>query len=118
MPRIFHVTLTKEIDTTVVADSAEELRAALTKQKHEFDDWADYADWRISILDPLRLTTSVERIPTKFSEPEMGVDDDGNCADIYDYKREHPDYMDKVEAEAREVIRQVNADKLNLKLFP
>lgn len=118
MPRIFHVTLLKEIDITIVANSAEELKVALGNQKHEFDDWSSNEDWQIKVFDPLRLTKHVERIPTKFSHPEMGVDDSGECVDIYDYKKEHPDYMDKVEAEALEVVRQANANKLNLKLFP
>ena len=48
MPRIFHVTFTREFDVTILAEDEKELRAALKEQEHEIEDWTD-VDWDFSV---------------------------------------------------------------------
>jgi hypothetical protein len=120
MPRIFHVTFTREFQCSIVAESKEELDAALESQSHEFDDWADSDDWTYEITDHLRVVKQMGQpsmIPKEFKEPDMGVDN-GECVNIYDYQKTHPDYLEKVNAEATEVARQITVEKLTPKLFP
>lgn len=118
MPRIFTVTFTKEFECSIVAESKEELAAALKEQEHEFDEWAGTdCDWRTSVTDPYRGVQHVRMIPKSFEEPDMGVDD-GECVNIFDYQKTHPDYMDKLLTEANEVATRINTRITTPKLFP
>jgi hypothetical protein len=117
MPRIFHVTFTREFDATIAADSLEELEEALNSQRREFDDWTDSSDWDFNISDPYQGIKNADQIPRSFKEPDMGVVD-GECQSIVDYEAEHPDYMDKVVATANELAVSINLAKLQGKLFP
>jgi hypothetical protein len=120
MPRIFHVTFTREFQCSIVAESEAELDAALESQDHEFDEWADQDKWEYQITDHLRMVKQIGQpsmIPKEFKEPDMGVED-GECVNIYDYAKSHPGYLDLVNAEATEVARQITLDKLTPKLFP
>jgi hypothetical protein len=69
MPRVFHVTATKEMDFTILAESREEVLAALEKVEHEVDDW-DPPDWDFSAYDPLGRT---KKIPEKLFKFDMVV---------------------------------------------
>lgn len=117
MPRIFQVTLTKEIQVDIVADSLEELESALAADSGEFDTWAENEDWDVRVEDTLKVAHP-EMIPKEFAEPDMGVLKN-SCVDVYDYKRLHPGYLEKVNADALEVARRLTAAKHNLRLpFP
>jgi len=118
MPRIYQVTFTREFECSIVAESKEELARALKDQEHEFDEWAGAdAGWDTHVIDPYRHSKSASEIPKVFKAPDMGVLD-GECVNILDYQKQHPDYLDKVNAEATEVARQINVEKLTPKLFP
>jgi hypothetical protein len=118
VPRIFHVTFTKEFEATIVAEDEAELRKALDNQSQEFDDWADTADWDVHLVDPLKGVKDPERIPKVFAEADMGVCD-GECLAIYDYKLTRPDYLELVNSYATEVARELTVEQLNEKLpFP
>ena len=120
MPRIYQVTFIREFQCSIVAESKVELARALKGQEHEFEDWADQDDWTFEITDPLRAGQQfgqTSMIPKEFKEPDMGVED-GKCVNIHDYRKTYPDYLDKVNAEATEVARQINVEKLTPKLFP
>ena len=110
MPRIFDVTLTMEYQLRIVGESAEEVEAAIATQKREFIDWApDDTGWDIMVRDPIKGVTDPKLIPTKFTEPEMGVFG-GEGHNIWDYKQRYPKYMEAVHEDARKA-----AESLNLK---
>lgn len=111
MPRIFHVTFTKEIEATIVADSEEHLIAAL--ENEDPDDWHDSTDWNYNIHDPLKGKS--EMIPVRFAPPDMGVLGD-SVHDIFTYKLACPDYLEEVEQEAKEIRYKKGVDEVNLKL--
>ena len=115
MPRIFNVTFTKEFEVTIVAESEEELEAALKEAAHEIDDWTDDTEWETSIYDPYDHLKKAEQVPTKFAEPEMGVAN-GEAVNILDYKKVHPDYMDRLQEEATQLALRFNTEKLTPKL--
>jgi hypothetical protein len=113
MPRIFHVTFTKEFETTIVAEDENEVQGALDKCL-DFDDWCD-TEWDFSISDPLSWHKNPENVPRKFNEPDMGIDA-GEAVNIYDYQKTHPDYMEKVEADAAEHARKLHEAKTQAKI--
>jgi len=119
MPRIFNVTFTREFQCSIVADSKEELDAALKNQSHEFEEWTD-DEWEYQITDYLNMVKKMgqpDLIPKTFKEPDMGVEE-GECLNILDYAKKHPNYLDRVNAEATEVARQITLDKVTPRLFP
>ena len=118
MPRIFRVTFTREFECTLLAESLEEAKAALEDQDHEFDEWAGAdAGWETYVIDPYMGSKSASEIPKVFKAPNMGVLD-GECVNILDYQKEHPDYLDKVKADADEVALKLNLNKTVAPLFP
>lgn len=62
MPRVYHVTFTKEFEATVLADSEEALRTAL-----DMDDintnWDPPDNWDIAIHDTMRDKDLPEKLP-------------------------------------------------------
>lgn len=61
------------------------------------------------------LQETPSRIPTKFKEPDAGVVD-GESISFYDYKKQHPDWLEKVEADAKEFRANLTLDAVNEKL--
>jgi hypothetical protein len=113
MARIFHVTVIKEVESTIIAESLEEAQKAL--EADDIDDWAD-AEREVRVMDPLEFCKRhPQMIPTNFSEPEAGVLD-GKAVAFYDYLQKHPDWLEKVEANAREFRTKLTLDKVNEKL--
>ncbi len=113
MARIFHVTVIKEVETTIIAESLEEAKKAM--EDDDIDEWAD-AEWEIRVTDPLEFCKKhPQRIPTKFKEPDAGVVD-GESISFYDYKKQHPDWLEKVEADAKEFRANLTLDAVNEKL--
>ena len=55
MPTLLTVTFSKEFTLTVVANSEEELEAALKRHKYDVDDWDDMAHdgWEHQIIDEI-----------------------------------------------------------------
>lgn len=113
MPKLFHVTFIKQWDATIIAESEEELREALDNHSgYDFDDWSD-SDWETLITD-LFDHSNPDAIPTSV-KPDMGVHE-GECLNIADYAKDHPDFQEKLEEAAKERIRKLTVEKLNLKL--
>jgi len=116
MPRIFSVTFTKEFEVTIVAESADEIEAALEKEHNsEFDDWTSSSDWEWNVVDPYGHIKKAKNLPSAFTEPDMGVTG-GEALNIYDYKKTHPDFMVKIEQEARQLALRFDTEEKNLKL--
>ena len=114
MPRIFHVTLTKECDVTIVGDSLQEVQSAVTSDKSLLDQLDNEVKWEVSVRDPLKSLNS-KQVPREFSPPEMGVLE-GVTVDILDYKEAHPRYLDELETDAAELRYQKGVEEENLKL--
>lgn len=115
MPRIFHVSFVKEFDCTIIAESAEEVEKALEKCiDSDFDDWSDVS-WETSVSDPYDRLKKADRVPTKFKEPDMGIDD-GEAVALSDYEKTHPDYMARLHEEAGQLALKLNLDEKNLKI--
>ena len=116
MPRIFHVTIERQLQLNIVAESAEEAQAVLDDccSDSDFDDW-NPGPWTVAVYDPLRGIKKAEKIPTSFEEPEMGILN-GEAVNIYDYKKKWPNYMAEVEEDARQAALKLNTEKLVPKL--
>ena len=116
MPRIFHVTLRREMECTVVAESEEELEIALGNA--DIEDW-DVPDWEWDITDPtklLRTTKDLDRLPDDPDAPDMGVVKSEVLA-FSDVKAEVPDILDQVASDTRAIKQRITLEEINGNLF-
>ena len=74
MPRVFHITLTKTFDCTILADSEKDIEQALEENEDEIDrDW-NPPNWEWTINDPLKMIkNSVRRVPSEVGDFDMVV---------------------------------------------
>lgn len=116
MPRIFHVTLRREMECTIVAESEAELDAALTKA--DLDDW-DPPDWEWDITDPtklLRTTKDLDRLPDEPDAPDMGVIKREVLA-FSDVEAEVPDILEQISNETKALKQRITLEEINGNLF-
>lgn len=115
MPRIYTVTLTREFEVTLLAESREEAQDALAKCREEdFDDWSD-APWDVQTDDPVKAWKASHKVPSKFKEPDMAVLD-GRVVAIEDYQKTHLTYMEDVKQDADETALRLHLVDRNLSL--
>ena len=101
--RIYHVTLTREMNCTIAAENEAELQKALADASYDFDDW-NPPDWEWTVFDPLKAIKKpedLERLPKWQEKPDMGVDDRGEIRAFSDL--DEAATMEKIEATVREV---------------
>jgi len=118
MPRVFHVSLQRTFDCTIVADTKEELEEALgSLSSYDFDEW-DLPEWTWTIRDPLENLNvkNLDSIPDSPSKsPTMGVLG-GEILNFSDVLARKPDIREELTEEVKAVKRRVTVDELNLSL--
>jgi len=78
MPRVYYVTLTKEFNVTILADSEKQVEELLDDCQHEIDrDW-NPPDWDFLVQNSLstRKIKRSEDVPKSLGEFDMAVVDD------------------------------------------
>lgn len=114
--RIFQVTVRKEASFTIVANSQEELDAAL--KASEIDDWS-IDQWEWDIHDPLQRIKTVDdldRVKDNPKAPQMGVVK-GEVFDLSDVKAEIPDIEEQITAEIKALKYRITTADRQVKLF-
>jgi hypothetical protein len=103
MLRVFNVTLTKDFDVTVLAESEEEVEALLENCQREIDrDW-NPPDWTFSVHDPLKRIKSADKVPKQLPFFDMVVVD-GELLSAY----ETGSLKEKIESIKVEAQRQLD----------
>lgn len=70
---VFHVTLTKEMDVTILADTEADLEAAL--EEENIDSYWDPPEWTWEIYNPLKAVKQAAKVPKEVGKFDMAVVD-------------------------------------------
>jgi hypothetical protein len=76
MPRVFHVTLTKQMDFNILADDECELEDELVALSNEIDREWNPPDWEVDVHDPLAHIKTSEKLPKQISKIDMVMIED------------------------------------------
>jgi hypothetical protein len=115
--RIFHVTISREFDCTIAAESEENLDSALQEYSYEFEDWSD-AKWMWVIHDPLEKVRTSKHFSLVDDEPhgpDMAVlDEEILC--LNDATDRDNELMEKIRETIRQHKRKIAQNELQEKL--
>ena len=104
--RIFDVTINREENWQIAANSEDELDEALENARHELDDWCG-SPWEWHISDPLRRIQTVaqsKKYPDKPAVPDMAVMENGEIVNWFDVEE---DLMAVIEQHILRVKREI-----------
>jgi len=115
--RIFHVTISREFDCTIAAESEENLDSALQEYSYEFEDWSD-RPWTWVIRDPFDRVRSSKQFRLIGDEPEQPdmalIQEDILC--FSDAEDRDEELMGKIRETIRAHKRKITQDELQEKL--